>query len=350
LLIYEEVPEKAPMQPGDNCNWYLVNLIREGFAVQYKGPEAETIFPVDITGWSVLSFSYVMLDEQMMDITTGLLDAFRASKDQEAKTGMSPGNMDNNVDRWKGRFPSRISGFSSRSSKFQTASSSMILKSLLPTNSVALGRLVLDVMNPEQDFCPSSMEPNSVDISVTTTHNINEIVQRSKTSTLLGTLEKIIAPRFNHEELFGISAPQAKTYRLFNASRHFDRMCEDAETRKWLETALKKLGNVYMIIGISTMRDVTIVQGKKSILGLESLGQVSVGGGVGIPLDVGPAVTIGASQTLEKRGQSGSFTALGERVIGLQFRKLRLKLFSSRSLDSVFLEKNVQWKVFMGNR
>jgi len=64
----------------------------------------------------------------------------------------------------------------------------------------------------------------------------------------------------------------------------------------------------------------------------------------GDTLDVGVSASLGHKNT-----SSSSFIAPGERIIGVQYRKIKFRLFSSRSVQSAFLENNPnRWKMFMG--
>jgi hypothetical protein len=44
------VSGRIPMQPGDECNWFLLESSQDEYAVQYTGPDPKSLLPMDIEG------------------------------------------------------------------------------------------------------------------------------------------------------------------------------------------------------------------------------------------------------------------------------------------------------------
>ena len=50
LTLQGVLPDRAPMEAGDDCLWYLIKLPDDRFAVQYCGDNADIAFSQDLTG------------------------------------------------------------------------------------------------------------------------------------------------------------------------------------------------------------------------------------------------------------------------------------------------------------
>lgn len=42
------------MQPGDKCDWFLIKLPDNTFAMQYSGKDPDKVFPVNSSGLALL--------------------------------------------------------------------------------------------------------------------------------------------------------------------------------------------------------------------------------------------------------------------------------------------------------
>jgi hypothetical protein len=51
---------------------------------------------------------------------------------------------------------------------------------------------------------------------------------------------------------------QEKIYLLLNSGNYFKKLCADPDTRAWLETVIKHVWNVYMVVGIHTVHESSI--------------------------------------------------------------------------------------------
>jgi len=142
-----------------------------------------------------------------------------------------------------------------------------------------------------------------------------------------------------------------------NSASHFKWMRKDEETRHWLEECIKAGSEVFMIIGIHTVCDATITKGREA--------SSKVAGAVQIPLNelatsgatsLFPTIESGSAVGVNGSASVGSHTKLefispGEQVVAVQYRQLRFKWYSSRSVDAAFLDHHGRWKVqVIGNR
>jgi len=136
-----------------------------------------------------------------------------------------------------------------------------------------------------------------------------------------------------------------------NSDLHFTQLCKDKETREWLEECLKRDLEVFMTVGVHTVRDARIISrtqasshvgasAKVSVTAPATLGTLSIIPGTGSTFD---AAIEGSA--FDKNDSNLSFIAPDEQIIAVQYRKLKFKWFSSRSVDTAFLERGGRWKV-----
>jgi len=234
------------------------------------------------------------------------------------------------------------------------SSFSVFVNPLLVQDSIELGRLVLDVHHPWQDFCPStSGRLTRADITVNSSFRIRDILDKSKGTRFHLRLTKFLTSFYKTENatLSTVVAPEATSYMLLNSRLHLGRTCKDQVTRDWLETVIQERWNAYMIVGIHTVKDAEVTHDHRNVVETKASIQLPVdtlaapGAGALTPGDI-PDLDAGAEKWRE-RGESSSFVAPGEQVIAIQYRKLKFKWFSSRTLESAYLEKGNRWKVYL---
>jgi hypothetical protein len=178
---------------------------------------------------------------------------------------------------------------------------------LLPRNTVALGRLVIDTHAPWNDYCPFSINIPDDDIAVSTHPRMPEIIEKAKLSKVYDKLSKRVLS-FTGLSLESISAGE-KTDILMNSGNHFRELCGKAEVRSWLEAILAQAWKVYMIVGIHTIKSST----------------TSVASG-------GTGITEAAASK--------------EQVFAVQYRKVKFGWFSARKVENAFLQRGYnRWKV-----
>lgn len=230
--------------------------------------------------------------------------------------------------------------------------STVLLSSfLLPHKSVELGRLVLNAKQPQQDF----FEPTAVgtdQIAVSVQQNFAEIQLEAKATNLRSILTQLVTTSHGKHgsRAAQLEALRATTYHLVNSGAWFDRLCGMTETRKWLEKAFEQGKNVYLVVGYHTVFDAHFRQQNLGLLRnsarIRGPSEVLVNGGVrGFTPGSAGEVGLGVTRR-EFYGHQRYFTAPGERIYAVQYRKVKFRWFSSRNVDRAFLEQNNRWKVF----
>lgn len=212
---------------------------------------------------------------------------------------------------------------------------------LLPMNSVALGRLVIDTSTPWQDFCPNTEAPGASEIGIVPQPRLRELFERTKGSKIHDSLCKVFCSLLRNENVVdGLSSAQEKTYYLLNSGPYFSRLCGNQQAREWFETTIKHGWNVYMVVGIHTVHESSVHAPNLDQIDRSVFSVPHVGSSVQqAEQEVGLTVSAG--------NYDGGSPSPRELIIAVQYRKVQFKWFSSRKMDAAFLEVGQnRWKVF----
>ncbi|KAM6485748.1 hypothetical protein HDV62DRAFT_259572 [Trichoderma sp. SZMC 28011] len=233
--------------------------------------------------------------------------------------------------------------------------SAVLLNALLPINAVKLGRLVLDIRFPDQDF----FEPEDALITENTItqklENIHYSNKREKATGVNSTLSNILFGNhdFGNGSDIDLSSSICMTHQLQNSGQFFEWLCTLKKARSWLERAIRRRNNVYLITGIKTIANASIDLAQRERKG--SAGNVRAPTGLAaniasMPLpDKALDLSFGWKRSVES-SEKASFTAPGEQVFAVQYRKVRISWFSSRDVDKTYLESGNRWELYLGGR
>src|SRR5437868_4779058 len=97
---------------------------------------------------------------------------------------------------------------------------SVFVNPLLPPNSVALGRLVVDIKEPGKDFCPSKdVSVKNDDIVVNLSTRVHSVLSNSGGTRFHASLTKFLRPFFNSDRSGQLTmmAAESKSYKLLNS-------------------------------------------------------------------------------------------------------------------------------------
>lgn len=227
----------------------------------------------------------------------------------------------------------------------------LLQNSLLPLNSVQLGRLVLNAKNPQQDFFdpPSGqLQPESI---VKPQENFEDILTLSRSSRLRSSLTALLAISYENRDAdsASLTAARATTYQLLNSGVWFENACAMPETRQWLKHAIGRSSSVYLVVGYHTLTDARATA-RASFRGTTSggahlPGSSVFGGTISAPLSHLLAAKVDSNRHVSYC-HSRSFSAPGEQIYAIQYRKVEFKWFSSRKIDNTCLEQDNRWKVY----
>ncbi len=230
---------------------------------------------------------------------------------------------------------------------------SILLQQPLAPNAVPLGRLVLDISAPWQDFCPVLPELSpEVDVMSTPFLQFHELFERTRKTKFHANFSKAMNSLVSKGDRLtaSVQSPQGSRFCLLNSGHHFERMCEDANVRRWFEDIITGGFDVYMVVGLIALKDTTVVRTFETNSVIQGEAQapiteiVSSGlallmpGAIGSILDSGMGGGRAAGRAIGAR-----YFAPGDRIMAVQYRKVRFSWFSSRSMDKAYLEKGNRW-------
>jgi hypothetical protein len=227
----------------------------------------------------------------------------------------------------------------------------VIQRTFLPLTSVQMGRLVVNVDEPHQNYLdPIPAEtPNVHEISRVDFAAVRRAATDQNLSSKLTNL--ISASRVTGNKTFtSATSSQYKTYLLDNAALWFAKTLEIEATRKWIENEIRSGEKVYVVVGYITMLDSRIIEGNSSAS--SSAGEIQA------PLEaslaaVGAVIPSGAIGNVglaghQTRGEETwrQLTVPGEQICAVQYCKVRLKWFRSSDVRESKLEKGNRWKLY----
>lgn len=222
------------------------------------------------------------------------------------------------------------------------------LKNLLSLGSVQLGRFVLNPKSPLQRFHdPLPDRPTACDYNTCSQSDVEQTETFAKCSRLGSYLSSLLSISCERQSgnLTTIRSPLATTHELRNSSGWFEEACGKPETREWIGEAVKDDSDIYLVVGYLVVQDTDISTWKMSDVKAKMTTQCPT-----IPLHIGATATGLPPGLLGSCGTAHNFllvfTAPGDQIYAVQYRKLKFKWFS-RPESSSFLEKKSRWEFSM---
>jgi hypothetical protein len=218
----------------------------------------------------------------------------------------------------------------------------------LPLSSVNLGRFVISMDNPHQDFHdpPHTSNPEVAE-KVQTQYNgiYDSVQQRDASSQLTSLLSSSFSKRLKTS--VQITTAQAKTYYLNNAGQWFRDAVQSTETQRWIERTIDEGEDIYVVVAYHTLLDARIREksGDQSAAGgslVAPLSTALTASGMCMPFN---AADPGISGFYGRReSEQGQFIAPGEQIHAVQYRKVRWNWFSSKKVNEMTLAKKAWWE------
>ena len=226
----------------------------------------------------------------------------------------------------------------------------LLPQTFLPIHSVKLGRLVVDPTEPQSDyFDPVTNSPPEIIIRENHLFSGQESNPTSKSwSVALANLLSVSRSQ-KRRIVTSITTEQSTAYLLGNSGKCFQEALQDQHTKTWIEKAKRRRGDIYLVVGYHTVLNAEIYEG--GTLCNETAGNIALPvaealAATGIIVPFGNAVdpTMTVARDHSEEGHQ-SFTATGEQICAVQYRKLRFKWHSRRDMDDVPLGPS-QWKSY----
>ncbi|KAI9775072.1 MAG: hypothetical protein M1839_001464 [Geoglossum umbratile] len=251
----------------------------------------------------------------------------------------------------------------------------------LPLSAVSLGRFVISLDDPYQDFhnplCNSG--PEVTERVQTQYDSIRHSIKHQNVASQLTTfLSSSFSKRLKAS--VWITADRAKTYYLNNAGQWFRDAVQSKETQKWIEGTIDEGEDIYVVVAYHTLFDARIIEqlgGQSAASGNLAIpvSTVLTASGVVVPFTniadcccrstrwsgivvarAPPATPVAASRAHHNTdpGLSGfrdhiedeqrQFIAPGEQIYAVQYRKVRWRWFTSNKVDEMTLAKKAWWE------
>lgn len=233
----------------------------------------------------------------------------------------------------------------------------LILSQLLPLDTVGLGYLAIYPQDPGQDsYRPEADSFSNDDVIAQRLEDFSHILDRTTGSRLHAFLSSAIHSTFSNKNVSGIDISSALcvTRQLRNSEDIFQKICALSSARRWLERALRRRQKVYLVVGIRTLTDAHIQQGKLRALEAEASVEIPTAlaaAASGVVLPLGDFLDVGAGLSRQKQDDEKiSFVAPGEQIFAVQYRKVQFTRFSGRDIDKASLELGNSWKVYVEAR
>jgi len=228
--------------------------------------------------------------------------------------------------------------------------------SFLSRKQVTLGRLVLDLQNPGQGFCPyTEIEFKQEDVDKAPFRDIELELDEKNTSRFSLKLTKLFGANSeaSRSSSNNLKAKEATRYELLNSPDVLTRiLTQSRETREWLEK-VHKYSPVHFAVALITVFDASLnaaseESSKVSLSVTAPLGEVVAPGSSTVPL-VGDSLDVQTKIAKERgQNQNAKFLAPGDRIAAVQYRRIKFKGYKSENGDGAFLEKGCRWKKYTG--
>jgi tetratricopeptide (TPR) repeat protein len=224
----------------------------------------------------------------------------------------------------------------------------------LPPSAVSLGRFVLSLDHPHQDFHDptSNTSPDFIEKVQTQYESLHHSAKHQNVASQLTTfLSSSFAKRLKAS--VRITADEARTYYLTNAGQWFRDAVKSQETREWIERTIDEGEDIYVIVAYHTLVNARILEqlGGQSSAGGDLAIPVSTAltaSGVVVPFDMADPGLSGFRGRLED--EQRQFMAPGEQIYAVQYRKVSWRLFSRNKMDKMTLGTKAWWEIYDGPR
>ncbi|KIW89447.1 uncharacterized protein Z519_09603 [Cladophialophora bantiana CBS 173.52] len=227
----------------------------------------------------------------------------------------------------------------------------LIPQTFLPVEAIKLGRIVLNVADPQSDFL-DPISPMDIEVVVKSHSDFIGHDSKSLEKGFSSTLTRLVSISRSKQKktLTSITADRVVTHQISNSGKWFNQALENEATRKWIEQANNQGDDVYLVVGYHTMFDAQVVEGGSLDAKMTAhislpIAEALAAAGVVIPLGdmIDPSV---GGHRQQQQGQQKRFVAAGEQICAVQYRKLRFKWYSSSKMDDPTLGPS-KWKSYL---
>lgn len=231
-----------------------------------------------------------------------------------------------------------------------------LLPSLLPFGVVKVPSLICSLENPHVDNF-SSVDPVTSDGKVfrTSIQALKGLLSDTSSLQFGAALTKLLNIDLTpHDDASRISVESKAVgrYEVLQQKTMFAELCKLPQAREWIEEGIKDGQASYMLVGAMTVFDAKVIQ--------EGSSEHQYGGSVTIPIteiaEHGIDVLDGMlDPTFSAKWTGGdteklSYSASGEMVWAISFRRIKFKMFRKKRVDTAYLEKTIHWTPLVKQR
>jgi hypothetical protein len=190
---------------------------------------------------------------------------------------------------------------------------SILTGGCLGPDEAALGRLVLNLKSPDDEYCPQEAVPVLRKmVSVVPFPAIASVIANRNKSRLTAFLATLLKDKVNADTIPTYVGHTAKTSRLLNSGTYFKQLLLDTNTKVWLEEMHKKVA-IYLTVGLHSFSDTP--------------GSISD----------------------DSSDKEAPFSTPGNRIIGVRYRRVCVKRVNVTDEFSPDLEFCARWKRYIDN-
>jgi hypothetical protein len=219
----------------------------------------------------------------------------------------------------------------------------------LPLSAVSLGRFVISLDDPHQDFY-DPLRDSGPEVTEKVQTQYDSVRHSIKHQNVASQLTTFLSSSFSKrlKVSIRITADQAKTYYLNDVGQWFRDAVQSKETQKWIERTIDEGEDIYVVVAYHTLFDARIMEQRGE--------QSAVSGNLSIPVPTAltaPGVVVPFTNIADSglggfrnriEDEQNQFIAPGEQIFAVQYRKVRWRWFTSNKVDKMSLAKKAWWE------
>jgi hypothetical protein len=222
---------------------------------------------------------------------------------------------------------------------------------------ILLASFVPTLENPHQDALDPLITPKKgEDYKIRGLTDFKDKISNNSHVTLRSQLSKLFT--LSHEgsqgKEFDISSISVHAYELTQPKIFFKELCKLQKVRDWIQQAIEDGDDIFFITGYYTFKDAKVQDQSHN----SSNSKAKVGIHVKEILARGaPVPSIGEAANLDTEAQRGtrsstdeSWTAPGERIFGIWYRKVSFKWFKEKSGETAVMGRTNRWRMVSDDR
>ena len=221
------------------------------------------------------------------------------------------------------------------------------LPSAIKYSELKIGSLVCDTKRPHENaYAPDELDPfqDPLRVKVDCQKDGSSTIDSKSEQTFFASLVALISFNRFHPKTstFTVKYDKKQIYELEKPAKWFKVLCEQEETKEWLEDGSNETGlNIYLVTGMETYT------GAKVEDTIEESRDIS--GGVAVPLHTKPADDISIRTEHKSSNKThNSYSLEGEYIFFVQYQKVNF--VSAKKLANATLDKAVIWERVTGTR